>query len=129
LGYTDDVSILSFGDGHASFGCCEAPDQSVGVDNSKAQIYRTYQAQNSKAATFTVSLVAGYAYPINIWYANIQQVSTFSYTYTGPDGVTHSDWTGFAYSSYSLAQEATCYVVNAVETTSLWTVITQSLSK
>ncbi|SGZ41064.1 uncharacterized protein HGUI_03264 [Hanseniaspora guilliermondii] len=122
LGYADDVAILSFGDGNGIFGCCEAPDNSVGIDITKAQLYKTRRdSDDSELKTYTVDLVSGYVYPVSIWYANIIQLSDFSFLYTGPDGITHEDWTGFAYSSYSLEQDETCYVVNGKVSTSLWT--------
>lgn len=119
LGFTDDVSFFSIGDGHTMFGCCQPPNQIFGVNSSKAQMYRVYQVSGT-VITYTVNLIAGYAYPVNIWYANLVVGSDFSFTYTGPDGVTHEDWTGFAYSSYSLDQDKDCYVVNAKESTVLW---------
>ncbi|GMM39836.1 hypothetical protein DAHU10_007370 [Hanseniaspora uvarum] len=96
LGFTDDVSFFSIGDGHTMFGCCQPPNQLFGVNSSKAQMYRLYQVSGT-VITYTVNLIAGYAYPVNIWYANLVVGSDFSFTYTGPDGVTHEDWTGFAY--------------------------------
>ena len=100
------------------FGCCQPPNQIFGVNSSKAQMYRVYQVSGT-VITYTVNLIAGYAYPVNIWYANLVVGSDFSLTYTGPDGVTHEDWTGFAHSSYSLDQDKECYVVNAKESTVL----------
>jgi len=119
LGFTDDVSFFSIGDGHTMFGCCQPPNQIFGVNSSEAQMYRVYQVSGT-VITYTVNLIAGYAYPVNIWYANLVVGSDFSFTYTGPDGVTHEDWTGFAYNLYSLDQDKECYVVNAKESTALW---------
>ncbi|KAL6947788.1 hypothetical protein ACO0OE_001801 [Hanseniaspora uvarum] len=111
LGFTDDVSFFSIGDGHTMFGCCQPPNQIFGVNSSEAQMYRVYQVSGT-VITYTVNLIAGYAYPVNIWYANL--------VVGRPDGITHEDWTGFAYSSYSLDQDEECYVVNAKESTALW---------
>jgi len=36
LGFTDDVSFFSIGDGHTMFGCCQPPNQIFGVNSSEA---------------------------------------------------------------------------------------------
>lgn len=79
LGFTDDVSFFSIGDGHTMFGCCQPPNQIFGVNSSKAQMYRVYQVSGT-VITYTVNLIAGYAYPVNIWYANLVVGSDFSFT-------------------------------------------------
>lgn len=115
--------ILSIGNGFAPFGCCETPDQTKGLTNANPLV----QVFNTGVNQAQMNLVAGYAYPINILYANNQGGSSYGLSYYEPSSQDlHSDWTGFAWSSYDLSGESICFsehhtVFNTVPSTTFTT--------
>ncbi|SGZ41852.1 uncharacterized protein HGUI_04053 [Hanseniaspora guilliermondii] len=126
LGYSDDLTMFFIGNGNTPIGCCETSENSVGVDRQKAQIARNYSANNP--ISYSAELTKGFAYPVSIFYVNIDNVGYYSLTYTDPEGVTHEDWTGFAYGIDDTSDSDTCYFQNTYSTTTLWTETEPSLT-
>ncbi|OBA24826.1 hypothetical protein HANVADRAFT_27957, partial [Hanseniaspora valbyensis NRRL Y-1626] len=100
LGYIDDLAIVNLGDGVSQIACCSIAqlDTAQAIPHTQSQIESIWTAYGpSGTNTFTVTLTAGYMYPISFFYVNRAGEGGYDFTYTDPSGVTHSDWSSLAY--------------------------------
>lgn len=89
MGYSDDLTMFFIGNGNAPIGCCNSVYETAGIDSSQAQIYRKYSANDP--VSYKVTLEKNVAYPVSVFYVNINISGNYSLTHTDPDGITHED--------------------------------------
>lgn len=93
LASIDDLAYINVGAGNA-FNCCQI---SSSVSNpGNFSLYAIWpQTQNY----VTIGLVGGYYYPLRVFYVNRNYIGGMKFYFTTPDGVLHTDWTGYIFSA------------------------------
>ncbi|EDZ68614.1 hypothetical protein AWRI1631_10950010, partial [Saccharomyces cerevisiae AWRI1631] len=112
----DDLAYVNVGAGNA-FDCCQR-DSSVTYPGNFT-LFAEWQSVAAKDS-IQVDLVGGVFYPFRLFYVNRDYIGGLSFSFTGPDGVAHSDWTGYIFSPPDLENDQTCDVQPAYSTSG-WT--------
>lgn len=93
LTYVDDLAYINVGAGNA-FNCCQLA-RSVNTPGAFSLYAIWPQAQNF----VTIDLVAGLYYPIRVFYVNRNYIGGLKFYFTTPDGIQHTDWTGYIFNA------------------------------
>ncbi|KAL6931870.1 hypothetical protein ACO0R3_003337, partial [Hanseniaspora guilliermondii] len=118
LNYIDDLAIINIGsNGFKSPNCCGgySPTSDVSGNNT----IQSYWASTGPSGINKVALqlVAGIAYPIEVFYVNRGGAGGMQLEYTDPNGDSHTSFEGFV---YHLANTAVCNYIEKHVTTIEW---------
>ncbi|KKA01116.1 hypothetical protein D499_0AQ00240 [Hanseniaspora uvarum DSM 2768] len=98
LNYIDDLGIVSIGWGLQNSGdCCSNFNASWQVIQGSSIFSVWTQSGPSGTNVLDIELLQGVAYPISVFYLNVGNLGTISVSYVDPNGVNHTDFSGFVY--------------------------------
>ncbi|SGZ39604.1 uncharacterized protein HGUI_01804 [Hanseniaspora guilliermondii] len=126
LRYIDDLAIINIGSSSfKSPNCCDSysPTGDVSGDNIIQSIW-TYNGP-SGVNELVLELVAGVAYPIEVFFVNRGGAGGMQLEYSDPNGDSHRNFEGFI---YHLSSESVCSYVKKYVTTIEWDQSTTSYS-
>ncbi|SGZ41788.1 uncharacterized protein HGUI_03989 [Hanseniaspora guilliermondii] len=118
LNYIDDLAIINIGsNGFKSPNCCGnySPTGDVSGNNTIQSIWTSNGPSGINEAV--LQLVAGVAYPIEIFYVNRGAAGALQLEYIDPNGDSHKTFEGFI---YHLSSEAVCNYVEKHVSTIEW---------